>query len=119
MDAIDEKIKNIRESRQLDKDSFESSDAYMTGYSSSAIEEIDTQSVGANTLVAYQKDGIDPFIEHKRVKKSIKFPMNPAFFKTSLQDRKVLQSLNSYCRSLKVPLNARQNVEYVTERAKM
>jgi len=52
------------------------------------------------------------------VKKSIFFPLNPAFFKTSVQDRLILQSMNAYCRTLKVPLNKKQNLEYMTERAK-
>lgn len=29
-----------------------------------------------------------------------------------------MQSLNTYCRTLKLPLNKKQNVEYVTERAR-
>ena len=63
-----------------------------------------------------QKCGVDPFAEHKRVKQKVKFPLNPAFFKTSVQDRKILQSMNAYVRTLKVPLNKNQNVEYMTER---
>ena len=48
----------------------------------------------------------------------MRFPLNPAFFNTSLKDRQTLQSMNEYCRTLKVPLNKKQNFEYVTERTK-
>ena len=71
----------------------------------------------ASSMVNLQRNGLDPFNEHKRVKRSVRFPLNPAFFKTSLQDRQILQSMNAYCRTLKVPLNKKQNVEYMTERA--
>ena len=65
-----------------------------------------------------QRAGIDPIEEHKRVKQNVRFPLNPAFFNTSLKDRQMLQSMNEYCRTLKVPLNKKQNFEYVTERTK-
>ena len=71
-----------------------------------------------SSLVNLQQRGIDPFTEHKRVKQSVRFPLNPAFFKTSLQDRQILQSMNAYCRTLKLPLNKKQKVEYLSERAK-
>ena len=49
----------------------------------------------------------------------MRFPLNPAFFKTSLQDRQILQSMNAYCRTLKLPLNKKQKVEYLSERAQL
>jgi len=64
-----------------------------------------------SSMVELQKHGVDPFREHKRVKKIVKFPLNPAFFMTSVQDRQILQSMNAYVRTLKVPLNKNQNVE--------
>ena len=60
---------------------------------------------------------MDPFTEHKRVKTNVHFPLNPAFFKTNKQDRMNLQSVNAFCRTLKVPLNKDQEFEYMTERA--
>lgn len=71
-----------------------------------------------SSLVQLQRAGIDPVEEHKRVKQNVRFPLNPAFFNTSLKDRQMLQSMNEYCRTLKVPLNKKQNFEYVTERTK-
>ena len=59
-------------------------------YNAEIDQASDQQTIGAKSLVDMQKIGVDPFKEHKRVKKNIKFPMNPAFFKTSMQDRKTL-----------------------------
>ena len=49
-----------------------------------------TRAESLASLMELQKGGIDPFKEHKKVKSSVKFPLNPAFFKTSVQDRQLL-----------------------------
>ena len=71
-----------------------------------------------SSMVDLQQKGIDPVKEHDRVQSKLKFPLNPAFFKTSLQDRQTLQSMNAYCRTIKLPLNKQQNLEYMSQRAK-